>query len=81
MSAVASLTAEQEAHAQQMAEKVLEQAREEILQMMRLLVSKEDSQLLGQTEHQLRQRAHAIAAGALQTALSERKKGGTKAHP
>ncbi len=44
-----------------------------------LLASKPDHQLLGQTEFEGRDRAHKIGAKALQTALDERKKGGTKA--
>jgi hypothetical protein len=43
-----------------------------------LLASKPDRQLLGQTEFQVRDRVHQIGAKALQTALNERKKGGTK---
>lgn len=44
-----------------------------------LLASKPDRQLLGQTEFEVRDRVHHIGAQALQTALEERKKGGTKA--
>ena len=43
-----------------------------------LLASKPDRQLLGQTEFEVRERVHTIGAKALQTALQERKKGGTK---
>ena len=44
-----------------------------------LLASKPDHQLLGQTEFEVRDRVHKIGAKALETALDERKKGGTKA--
>ena len=44
-----------------------------------LLASKPDRQLLGQTEFEVRDRVHKIGAKALETALDERKKGGTKA--
>ena len=44
-----------------------------------LLASQPDRQLLGQTEFMVRDRVHALGAKALQTALDERKKGGTKA--
>lgn len=71
------LTAEQEAEAQRWTDLVLAKAREELLQMNRLLVSKPDSQLLGATEFALRDRALQIGAEVLQTALAERKKGGT----
>jgi hypothetical protein len=47
--------------------------------MARLLVSQPDSQLLGATEFELRDRVHQLAAHALQTALNERKKGGITA--
>jgi hypothetical protein len=43
-----------------------------------LLASKPDSQLLGQTEFEVRDRVHKIGAKAIETALDERKKGGTK---
>ena len=42
-----------------------------------LLASKPDRQLLGQTEFEVRDRVHKIGAKALETALDERKKGGT----
>ena len=43
-----------------------------------LLASKPDRQLLGRTEFEVRDRVHQIGAKALETALDERKKGGTK---
>ena len=52
--------------------------REELLQINRLLVSKPDAQLLGQTEFEIRDRVHKIGAYAVETVLNERKKGGTK---
>jgi hypothetical protein len=48
------------------------------LALARLLASKKDRDLLGQTEFEVRDRVHAIGAKAIQTALSERKKGATK---
>jgi hypothetical protein len=71
------LTPEQEAEAQRLAEIIGRKAQEEALRMARLLVSKPDAELLGRTEYELRDRAHGLAAGALETALRERKKGGT----
>jgi len=53
-------------------------AQEEALYMARLLVSKPDHKLLGATEFEIRDRAHKLAASAIETALNERKKGGTK---
>ena len=72
------LTAEQEADAQRLADRVMVRTREEVLQIARLLVSKPDRQLLGQTEFEIRDRVHQIGAHALETALQERKKGATK---
>jgi hypothetical protein len=43
-----------------------------------LLASKPDRQLLGETEFEVRDRVHKIAAKAFETALDERKKGATK---
>jgi hypothetical protein len=51
--------------------------RDEILQMNRLLASKKDSELLGATEFEIRDRVHKLGAQVIETALNERKKGGT----
>jgi hypothetical protein len=72
------LSSEQEAQAQRLTDLVMARTREEVLQINRLLVSKPDHQLLGQTEFEVRDRVHKIGAHALETALQERKKGGTK---
>jgi len=72
------LTPEQEAEAQRLAALVGQKVQEEVLQMYRLLVSKPDSQLLGQTEFDIRDCVHKIGAQVIETALKERKKGGTK---
>lgn len=71
------LTAEQEAEAQRLAALILAKAQEESLRLARLLVAKADHELLGATEFEVRDRVHRIGAFALQTALNERKKGGT----
>lgn len=71
------LTAEQEMEAQRLADRVMVCARDEVLQIARLLVSKPDRELLGKTEFEVRERVHTIGAHALETALKERKKGGT----
>ena len=73
------LTPEQEAEAQRLAVLIGKKAQEEALAMARILVAKPDSQLLGATEFEIRERAHRLAAHALATALNERKKGGTTA--
>jgi hypothetical protein len=73
-----SLTPEQEAEAQRLATLIGQKAQEEALRMARILVAKPDDQLLGATEFEIRDRAHALAAHALETAVNRRKKGGTK---
>jgi hypothetical protein len=72
------LTPEQEAEAQRLASLIGQKAQEEALRMARILVSKPDDQLLGATEFEIRERAHAVAAHALETAVNRRKKGGTR---
>jgi hypothetical protein len=71
------LTPEQEAEAQRIADILSQKVREETLRIARLLASKPDAELLGQTEFEVRDRVHAIGALAMETALQERKKGGT----
>jgi hypothetical protein len=52
--------------------------QQEALAMARLLVSKQDSEMLGKTEYEILDRVHRIGTQAIETALTERKKGGTK---
>ena len=73
-----TLSPEQEAQAQRIAAIIGQKAQEEALNMARIMASKPDAQLLGATEFEIRDRAHKIAARALETAVNERKKGGTK---
>jgi hypothetical protein len=73
-----TLTPEQQAEAQRIADVVMEAAREEVLTIAELLASKPDDKLLGKTEFEVRDRVHKIGAKAIETALNERKKGGTK---
>ena len=72
------LTPEQEAEAQRLANIIAEKTKEEALQMARLLVSKPDHELLGATEFEIRERVHKIGACAIETAVNQRKKGGTR---
>ncbi len=72
------LTPEQEAEAQRLAALIGQKAQEEALRMARILVSKPDAQLLGATEFEIRDRAHDLAAHAIETAVNWRKKGGTR---
>jgi len=72
------LTVEQEAEAKRLAEIIAAKAQQEALVLARLLVSKGDAELLGATEFEVRDRVHGIGAFALQTAVNERKKRGTR---
>src|SRR5438270_13791209 len=57
----------------------LRQAADADLRLLaELLASKPDRQLLGQTEFEVRDLVHRIGAKAFETALDERKKGGTR---
>jgi hypothetical protein len=71
------LTPEQQQEADRIYEILRRGTDKDLRDMAQLLASKPDSQLLGATEFQLRDRSLQIAALALQTALKERKKGGT----
>ena len=72
------LTPAQEAEAQRLFELLRQAFLDEAQQVARLLASKGDGQLLGRTEFELRDAVHRLGAKALETALNERKKGGTK---
>jgi hypothetical protein len=70
------LTAEQEAEAQRIEAVLLEAAREDLRLMARLMASKANRDLLGETEFQVRDLAHRIGAKAVETAVNERSKKG-----
>lgn len=72
------LTPEQQDEAQRIERILMESVRHDIRSISELLASKADRQLLGQTEFEVRDLVHKIGAKALETALDERKKGGTK---
>jgi hypothetical protein len=72
------LTPEQEAHAQELAKTVLKSLQADVLQMTRLLASKPDHQVLGQTEFQIRDIVHEIGAKTIQAELHARQKKGIK---
>jgi hypothetical protein len=72
------LNAEQEHEAQRIGKILQEKMAGDILQLARLLVSKKDSEIFGQTEFQVRDHVHELGAKAIQTVLQERKKGATK---
>jgi hypothetical protein len=73
------LTPQQQAEADHLYSLLQQTFLDEARQLARLLAAKEDSQLLGRTEFELRDAVHRLGAQALQTALNERKKRGTKA--
>jgi hypothetical protein len=52
---------------------------EELRRLAELMVSKEDGELLGRTEFQIRDHVLRMGAMALETTVNDRKKGGTKA--
>lgn len=79
MSRQPQLSAEQEAEAQRIFQILKSTADDELLALARLLASKKDRDVLGQTEFEVRDRVHQIGAKAIQTVLNERKKGATKA--
>ncbi len=72
------LNEEQEAEAGRIEQLLLTQMRSEARLMAALLASKPNRELLGQTEFQLRDACHRIGTCAVDAALEERKKGGTK---
>jgi hypothetical protein len=74
----ATLTPQQQIEAQRIADVLMETARQEVVAIAELLASKPDDKLLGKTEFEVRDRIHKIGAKAIETALNERKKGGTK---
>lgn len=72
------LTPEQEAEALRIEDNLKAAAAVEIKRMARLIASKDNRQLFGETEYQLRDSVHGIAARGLDAALNERKKRATR---
>jgi hypothetical protein len=68
-----SLSAEQEAEAQALAQRIREVADEEVVQMARLLISKPDREVFGDTEFELRDIVLKVGAKALQERLRQKK--------
>lgn len=73
-----ALSLEQQEEADRIYEILRRNSEKDLRGLAQLLAGKPDNQLFGATEFELRDRALDIAAMALETALSERKKGGTK---
>jgi hypothetical protein len=72
------LTAEQAELSDRIYQALRQAADAELRQLAVLLASQPDRQLLGHTEFEVRDLVHRIGAKALETALHERKKGGTE---
>lgn len=70
------LTAEQDAEAQRIQERLGPVVLEELTKMARLMASKPNRELFGQTEFQIRDAVHRIGAMVLETAADERQKKG-----
>ena len=68
-----SWSAEQEAAAQTLAQRLRELADEELVQMARLLVSKPEREIFGDTEFQLRDLLLKVGAKALEEHLRQKK--------
>jgi hypothetical protein len=72
------LTPEQEAMAKEIEDRIMAQARGEARNMARLLASKENHELFGETEFQLRDLLLNFGAQSWDAALEARKKKPTK---
>ena len=72
------LTPEQAETADRIFQSLRQAVESDLRSLAELLASKPDRQILGPTEFEVRDRAHKIGAKAIETALDERKKGGTK---
>jgi hypothetical protein len=70
----APLPPEQEAKAQQLAQAIREAAADEVLQIARTLVAKDERHLFGQTEFQIRDLVLRIGARAYAAHLGEKKR-------
>ncbi len=73
------LTPDQAALSDRIYQSLCQAADSDLRTLADLLASKPDHQLLGRTEFEVRDQVHKIGAKALQAALEERKKGGTRA--
>jgi hypothetical protein len=73
-----TLTPEQQAEAQHLCTLLQAAFLDEAQHLAQLLTSKDDSQLLGRTEFEVRESLHRLGARTLETALNERKKRGTR---
>jgi hypothetical protein len=70
------LSADQEALAQRIFEKLQTTMQEELLAMVRLMVSQPDHELFGRGEFELRDKLQKVGAKVLETTANERAKKG-----
>ncbi len=68
-----TLSVEQEAEAQRLTQLIQAESHEDILELARLLVSKRESEIFGETEFQAREVVHRVAAKAFTAHLREKK--------
>jgi hypothetical protein len=73
MTASQPLSPELEAKAQELVARLRPQAENDLLALARLLVSKPDREIFGDTEFEARAIVHRIGAHALETHLAEKK--------
>ena len=73
---LSQLSPEQAKRAEQIFQALRQETEADLRGLAELLASKEDDQVLGATEFEVRDRVHAIGAKAIETALNERKGGG-----
>ncbi len=76
---VDGMTLEEVTEVQRIHDVVLKAMDRELWQVARLLVTRRDDELLGQTEFELRDRVLRMGAQALEATVNDRKKRGTKA--
>ena len=67
------LAPEQEAQVEALADKIQEANRPLLLKLARLLLSKKDSELFGQTEFEVRDLVHLIGVQAYEATLAQKK--------
>jgi len=68
-----TLSVEQETEAQRLTQLIQAESHEDILELARLLVSKRESEIFGETEFQARDVVHRVAAKAFTVHLREKK--------
>ena len=79
LQANAALSGEQEAEVDRVKEVVMKAVERDIEKVARLMVSKADRELFGETEFELRDLVQRLGSHALEATVNDRKKGGTKA--